>query len=150
MSEQQPRSNPLALGLALAAFTVCFYAWSMFGPLGPTLQKQLHLTDFQLAFAVAIPVVLGSVMRIPMGILTERYGGQPGSKDRWADKAHEPQARTAPARRTTRADLRVGSAASLGARMARSRSRLRSAITRPTRSPRSCSPPYLGHAARTP
>ncbi len=76
MSEQQPRSNPLALGLALAAFTVCFYAWSMFGPLGPTLQKHLHLTDFQLAFAVAIPVVLGSLMRIPMGILTERYGGR--------------------------------------------------------------------------
>ncbi|MGO9977456.1 MAG: MFS transporter [Solirubrobacteraceae bacterium] len=76
MSEQQPRSNPLALGLALAAFTVCFYAWSMFGPLDPTLQKYLHLTDFQLAFAVAIPVVLGSLMRIPMGILTERYGGR--------------------------------------------------------------------------
>lgn len=76
MPPQQSRSNPLALGLALAAFTVCFYAWSMFGPLGPTLQKQLHLSDFQLAFAVAIPVVLGSLMRIPMGILTGRYGGR--------------------------------------------------------------------------
>jgi MFS transporter, NNP family, nitrate/nitrite transporter len=70
------RSNPFALGLALAAFTVCFFAWSMFGPLGPTLQKHLHLTEFQLAFLVAIPVVLGSVMRIPMGILTGRYGGR--------------------------------------------------------------------------
>lgn len=76
MSESEPRSNALALGLALTAFTVCFFAWSMFGPLGPTLQKQLHLSDFQLAFLVAIPVVLGSVMRIPVGLLTGRYGGR--------------------------------------------------------------------------
>jgi NNP family nitrate/nitrite transporter-like MFS transporter len=71
-----PQSNPRALGLATAAFTVCFFAWSMLGPLGPTLQKQLDLSEFQLAIAVAIPVVLGSVMRIPIGILTERYGGR--------------------------------------------------------------------------
>jgi NNP family nitrate/nitrite transporter-like MFS transporter len=73
---QDKRSNPVALGLALAAFTTCFYAWSMLGPLGPTLQKYLHLTEFQLAVAVAIPVLLGSLMRIPIGILTERYGGR--------------------------------------------------------------------------
>jgi NNP family nitrate/nitrite transporter-like MFS transporter len=76
MSEDEPRSNATALRLALAAFTVCFFAWSMFGPLGPTLQKHLHLSEFQLAFLVAIPVVLGSVMRIPVGILTGRYGGR--------------------------------------------------------------------------
>jgi len=60
----------------MAAFTVCFFAWAMLGPLGPTLQKQLDLSEFQLAVAVAIPVVLGSVMRIPVGLLTERYGGR--------------------------------------------------------------------------
>jgi MFS transporter, NNP family, nitrate/nitrite transporter len=76
MPRREFRSNPLALGLALAAFTVCFFAWSMFGPLGPTLQKQLHLSEFQLAFLVAIPVVLGSVMRIPVGILAGRFGGR--------------------------------------------------------------------------
>jgi MFS transporter, NNP family, nitrate/nitrite transporter len=71
-----PRSNPLALGLALAAFTVCFFAWSMFGPLGPTLQTNLHLSEFKLALLVAIPVVLGSLMRIPVGILAGRFGGR--------------------------------------------------------------------------
>jgi NNP family nitrate/nitrite transporter-like MFS transporter len=76
MRPDERTSNPVALGLALAAFTVCFFAWSMFGPLGPTLQTDLHLSDFQLAFVVAIPVVLGSLMRIPMGILTGRYGGR--------------------------------------------------------------------------
>ena len=76
MRSDERTSNAVALGLALAAFTVCFFAWSMFGPLGPTLQTHLRLSDFQLAFVVAIPVVLGSVMRIPMGILTGRYGGR--------------------------------------------------------------------------
>ena len=76
MDRQAGRSNPVALCLALSAFTVCFFAWSMFGPLGPTLQDQLGLSEFQLAVAVAIPVVLGSLMRIPMGILTDRFGGR--------------------------------------------------------------------------
>lgn len=76
MNTDDRRSNPLALGLALAAFTVCFFAWSMFGPLGPTLQTGLHLSDFQLALVVAIPVVLGSLMRIPLGILAGRFGGR--------------------------------------------------------------------------
>lgn len=76
MPPAESRSNPVALTLALAAFTVCFFAWSMFGPLGPTLQDHLHLSDFQLAVVVAIPVVLGSVLRIPIGILTDRYGGR--------------------------------------------------------------------------
>ena len=69
-------TNPIALGLALAAFTVCFFAWSLFGPLGPTLQTHLHLSEFQLAVLVAIPVVLGSLMRIPLGILADRFGGR--------------------------------------------------------------------------
>jgi MFS transporter, NNP family, nitrate/nitrite transporter len=72
----QPRSSGTALGLALSSFTVCFFAWSIFGPLGPTLQTHLHLSDFNLALLVAIPVVLGSVMRIPVGILADRYGGR--------------------------------------------------------------------------
>ncbi len=76
MVQDEQQANPRALGLATAAFTVCFFAWSMLGPLGPTLQKNLDLSEFQLAIAVAVPVVLGSVMRIPVGILTERYGGR--------------------------------------------------------------------------
>lgn len=38
--------------------------------------KRLRVTEFQLALALAIPLVLGSLMRIPVGILTERYGGR--------------------------------------------------------------------------
>ena len=61
---------------ATAAFTICFYAWALLGPLGPDLQEQLDLSDTQIALTTSIPVVLGSLMRIPLGYLTDRYGGR--------------------------------------------------------------------------
>jgi NNP family nitrate/nitrite transporter-like MFS transporter len=74
--ELHEEGNPQALTLAMLAFGVCFYAWALLGPLGPELQEHLHLSETQLAITVAIPVVLGSLMRVPLGILTERYGGR--------------------------------------------------------------------------
>ena len=65
-----------ALILATVSFFACFYVWSLFGPLGPKIQHDLKLTDVELSWLVAIPVVLGSVMRIPMGVLTDRWGGR--------------------------------------------------------------------------
>jgi MFS transporter, NNP family, nitrate/nitrite transporter len=65
-----------ALVLATVAFTVCFYAWSLLGPLGPDLQDELGLSEFELAVVVSVPVLLGSLMRIPLGALADRYGGR--------------------------------------------------------------------------
>lgn len=62
--------------LATLAFLVCFYVWALYGPLSPSIQLDLHLSELQLGWLVAIPVVLGSVMRIPMGVLTDRYGAR--------------------------------------------------------------------------
>jgi MFS transporter, NNP family, nitrate/nitrite transporter len=64
------------LTLATVAFTVCFYGWSLLGPLGPDLQDALKLSDFQESAMVAVPVLLGSLMRIPLGWLTDRLGGR--------------------------------------------------------------------------
>ena len=75
-SEEQKRDNPRELALALLAFTVCFYGWSILGPLGPEIQDKLHLSDTQLAITLAVPVLLGSLMRVPFGIWTARYGGR--------------------------------------------------------------------------
>jgi MFS transporter, NNP family, nitrate/nitrite transporter len=64
------------LTLATVAFTVCFYGWSLLGPLGPDLQDHLGLSDFETSAMVAVPVLLGSLMRIPLGWLADRYGGR--------------------------------------------------------------------------
>jgi MFS transporter, NNP family, nitrate/nitrite transporter len=64
------------LAWATLAFFFCFYAWSLLGPLGPDLQDHLGVSDLQLSVMVAVPVILGSLMRVPMGILTDRHGGR--------------------------------------------------------------------------
>ena len=74
--DQRAPGNPLALGLATLAFLVCFFAWSLLGPLGPALQDELGLSELELSVMVAVPVLLGSLMRIPLGALTDRLGGR--------------------------------------------------------------------------
>jgi NNP family nitrate/nitrite transporter-like MFS transporter len=64
------------LALATIAFTACFFAWSLLGPLAPDLQDALDLSDVQTSAMVAVPVLLGSLMRIPLGWLTDRHGGR--------------------------------------------------------------------------
>jgi NNP family nitrate/nitrite transporter-like MFS transporter len=71
------RGNAAALTLGTVAFGACFYAWSLLGPLGPDLQDHLDLSEFQLSVMVAVPVLLGSLLRVPFGMLTDRYGGRP-------------------------------------------------------------------------
>jgi NNP family nitrate/nitrite transporter-like MFS transporter len=65
------------LALATVAFTVCFYAWALLGPLSPELQEEIGLTDVQSSTMVAVPVLLGSLARIPLGWLAGRVGGRP-------------------------------------------------------------------------
>jgi NNP family nitrate/nitrite transporter-like MFS transporter len=73
----QPAPGATAqLTLATLAFTICFYAWSLLGPLGPDLQEAIGLSDFETSAMVAVPVLLGSLMRIPLGWLTDRRGGR--------------------------------------------------------------------------
>jgi NNP family nitrate/nitrite transporter-like MFS transporter len=74
-SSERPGAS-LQLGLATVAFFVCFFAWALLGPLGPDLQDDLGLSDLELSIVVAVPVLLGSLMRIPLGALTDRYGGR--------------------------------------------------------------------------
>jgi NNP family nitrate/nitrite transporter-like MFS transporter len=64
------------LALATVGFAVNFWAWALLSPLAATFATRLHLTSFEQALLVAVPVVVGSVGRIPVGALTDRYGGR--------------------------------------------------------------------------
>ncbi|GAA4959644.1 MFS transporter [Actinoplanes utahensis] len=66
----------LMLALATVGFAVNFWAWALLSPLATGFQAVLDLTPFQQALLVAVPVVVGSVGRIPVGALTDRYGGR--------------------------------------------------------------------------
>lgn len=76
MLQPNQRAASIQLLLSTVAFTVCFYGWTLYGPLAPAFQKSLHLSDVQLGWLVAIPVVLGSLMRVPLGFLSQRFGGR--------------------------------------------------------------------------
>ncbi len=66
----------LMLVLATVGFAVNFWAWALLSPLGPMLKDTVHLTGFSQALVVAVPVVVGSLGRIPVGALTDRFGGR--------------------------------------------------------------------------
>ncbi|MDA0634194.1 MFS transporter [Nonomuraea sp. MCN248] len=65
-----------ALTLATLAFAVNFWAWALLSPLGPVYQESLGLTAGAVSVLVAIPVIVGSLGRIVLGALTDRYGGR--------------------------------------------------------------------------
>jgi NNP family nitrate/nitrite transporter-like MFS transporter len=62
--------------LGTISFTVCFAAWGLISAFAPRFREQFHLTASETAFLVAVPVLLGSLARIPMGMLTDRFGGR--------------------------------------------------------------------------
>src|SRR5262245_53839853 len=65
-----------ALVLATVSFALSFAAWGLVGGLAPTFANLYHLTASQTALLVAVPVLLGSLARLPMGIVTDRFGGR--------------------------------------------------------------------------
>lgn len=82
-SQSEAAASPTARGgsgrnlaLGTAAFALCFAAWGMLAPLAPQVQESLDLSDTQTSVMIAIPVVLGSLLRIPLGWLTDRLGGR--------------------------------------------------------------------------
>lgn len=64
------------LALATAAFALTFWAWNLIGPLSRSYGEHLGLTPAQTSVLVAFPVLVGSLGQIPVGILTDRYGGR--------------------------------------------------------------------------
>lgn len=76
---QNVRSNgsaTRALVLATVGFAVNFWAWALLSPLGPRFKELLELSSGQQALLVAVPVIVGSLGRIPVGALTDRFGGR--------------------------------------------------------------------------
>lgn len=66
----------MALIMGTLAMLVSFMAWSSLAPLAAQITKDLSLSVSQKTFMIATPVLLGSIMRIPMGYLSDRFGGK--------------------------------------------------------------------------
>jgi MFS transporter, NNP family, nitrate/nitrite transporter len=70
------RRAMVMLALATVGFAVNFWAWALLSPLGVHFKQVLGLSSFDQALLVAVPVVVGALGRIPVGALTDRYGGR--------------------------------------------------------------------------
>lgn len=71
-----PPGATRALLLATLALGVNFWAWNLLAPLASRYRELLALSPFQVSMLVAIPTLVGSLARIPIGALTDRYGGR--------------------------------------------------------------------------
>ncbi|WP_066332874.1 MFS transporter [Azohydromonas lata] len=64
------------LVVSTLAFTVCFMVWMMFGVIGIPIKKALNLNATEFGLLTATPVLTGSLVRVPLGIWTDRFGGR--------------------------------------------------------------------------
>jgi nitrate/nitrite transporter NarK len=77
MSERAETLSPTRpLVLATTSFALSFAAWGLIGGLASVFGGLYNLSASQTALLVAVPVLLGSLARLPMGMLTDRFGGR--------------------------------------------------------------------------
>ncbi|MBI2383385.1 MAG: NarK/NasA family nitrate transporter [Gammaproteobacteria bacterium] len=58
-------------------FTACFAVWVMFSIIGIPIKTGLALNDTQFGLMAATPILTGSLLRLPLGLMTDRFGGRP-------------------------------------------------------------------------
>ncbi|SOZ08781.1 MFS transporter [Cupriavidus taiwanensis] len=82
MATQSRAPDPIPPGAAITlasstfAFTICFAVWMLFAVLGIPLKQQLGLNDTEFGLLAATPVLSGSLIRVPLGLWTDRFGGR--------------------------------------------------------------------------
>ncbi len=79
MPADSPPSGPRAVVVLLVttlAFAVCFAAWMMFGVTGIPIRKALRLNASEFGLLTATPILTGALLRLPLGVWTDRFGGK--------------------------------------------------------------------------
>jgi NNP family nitrate/nitrite transporter-like MFS transporter len=74
-SEAYKRNSVLAMNTF--GFTVMFAVWVVFAIVGIEIRKEAGLSETEFAVLVALPVLTGSLLRLPIGMATDWFGGRP-------------------------------------------------------------------------
>ncbi|MGO9446103.1 MAG: MFS transporter [Thiobacillaceae bacterium] len=72
----QTRKQISVLTMSTLAFTACFAVWMMFAIIGIPIKKMLMLNETEFGVLVATPVLTGSLIRLPLGMWTDKWGGR--------------------------------------------------------------------------
>ena len=75
MATQQYKAWSIVI-MSTLAFTVCFMIWMMFAVIGVPIKQQLGLNETEFGILVATPVLTGSLIRVPLGMWTDKFGGR--------------------------------------------------------------------------
>jgi NNP family nitrate/nitrite transporter-like MFS transporter len=75
MATQEYKAWSVVVASTLA-FTVCFMIWMMFAVIGIPIKASLGLNETQFGILIATPVLTGSLIRLPLGMWTDRFGGR--------------------------------------------------------------------------
>ena len=76
MADTQRGKAISTLVVSTLAFTICFAIWMMFGVIGIPIRKTLGLNATEFGLLAATPVLTGSLIRVPLGLWTDRFGGR--------------------------------------------------------------------------
>jgi MFS transporter, NNP family, nitrate/nitrite transporter len=79
METTTPKGANRILLMNTLAFTVCFAAWMLNGVLVTflTVNQVFNWSATEIGWLLGIPVLTGSIFRLPAGMLTDKYGGKP-------------------------------------------------------------------------
>ncbi len=79
METTTPKGANRILFMNTFAFTVCFAAWMLNGVLVTflTVNRIFEWSVTEIGWLLGIPVLTGSIFRLPAGILTDKFGGKP-------------------------------------------------------------------------
>lgn len=72
----QTQKQISVLTMSTLAFTACFAVWMMFAIIGIPIKKMLSLNETEFGILVATPVLTGSLIRLPLGMWTDKLGGR--------------------------------------------------------------------------
>jgi NNP family nitrate/nitrite transporter-like MFS transporter len=75
-SDRVPAAAYVNLVVATIGFALTFWAWNLIAPLAGNFQSKLGFSSFSQSLLVAIPVIVGSLGRIPVGALTDKLGAR--------------------------------------------------------------------------
>ena len=75
MASQQYKAWSVVI-MSTLAFTVCFMIWMMFAVIGIPIKQTLGLNETQFGLLIAMPVLTGSLIRLPLGMWTDKFGGR--------------------------------------------------------------------------
>ena len=70
------KTRAMQLPLQTITLIVGFMVWVILSGLISYIKEDISLTANQLTFVTAVPVILGSILRVPVGYWTNRYGAR--------------------------------------------------------------------------